>query len=52
MIKMPETVPIFNEDITELIMPGTPDYKAGALKKGERFIYLMVLKINWTPKWR
>ena len=38
MKKMPETVPIFNEDVTELIMPGTPDYKARALKKGEIYI--------------
>ncbi|SNU07023.1 ABC-type transport system, involved in lipoprotein release, permease component [Lachnospiraceae bacterium] len=38
IIKKPDTIPIYNEDCTELIMPDSPEYKDLALKKGE--IYL------------
>ena len=33
IIKQPGTIPIFNEDCTELIMPDSPDYKNHSLKK-------------------
>ncbi len=38
ILKKPDTIPIFNEDCTELIMPDSSEYKDLSLKKGE--IYL------------
>ena len=36
--KMPDTVPVFNDDFTSLIMPEDPEYKNLELKKGEVFL--------------
>lgn len=38
IIKQQNTIPIFNDDCTELIMPSSPEYKNHSLNKGE--IYL------------
>ncbi|MBR3042196.1 MAG: ABC transporter permease [Eubacterium sp.] len=47
IIKQPETIPIFNDDCTELIMPDSPEYKNHSLKKGEVYIpYGLAGKLN------
>ena len=47
IIKQPDTIPIFNEDCTELIMPSSPEYKSLSLKKGEIYLpYGLTTKLN------
>ncbi|MBP3234513.1 MAG: ABC transporter permease [Eubacterium sp.] len=36
--KMLDTVPIYNDDCTELIMPDSPEYKTMSLRRGEIYV--------------